>query len=105
VRSATGTLATILPAPRQLAGRPADPHRHGDVDTEPGGQHGQPPLLVAGELRGHLAPGHPHGERVAEPQGHVVPAVRHDAQGQVGKVRVLGLQESAHEVDRDVDVG
>ncbi len=47
----------------------------------------------------------PDGEVVAEAQHDVVPAVRDDAQRQVGEVGVLVDEECAHEGDADVDLG
>ncbi len=83
-------------------------HGRRDRDGQQGNERGQHRLLALDEVGGGLAAGQAQSKLPAQPHHDVVPAVRGDVEPQVGEgeeVGVLGAQERAGEIGRDVDVG
>ena len=82
-----------------------EPHREGHRERQARGQHREPLPLLELEFRGGVHALHAHGQLVPEAPHLVAPAARHLADGQPRKVWMLLLQQVAHQVCGDLDLG
>ena len=93
------------PGLRETRGRFTDPHGVRDRERQSRGQDGQPPALLALEIRGTFCPRHAHGQLVSKAPLLVDPPAHYFADGQPCKVRVLLLQQVMDQVSGNLDLG